>query len=149
MYVTLMALGVKRRNFVNSGELASEAGRAAGPGGCGGPGCLWLHPLPLSNPYFFLLPILRFLSEESGRWLFLFQYWKEQTVNISSEYFQYYVKCSRVTGYSKLRLPQYLWVSVDGFLLPWKQHWWLGGYPVAITGTSVLKRAGVMIITLI
>lgn len=147
-----MALGVKWRNSVNSGELASEAGRAVGPGGCSGPGCLWLHPLPalpFSNPYFFLLPILRFLSEESGRWFFLFQYWKEQTVNISSEYFQYYVKCSRVTGYCKLQLPQYLRVSVYGFLLSRKQHWWLCGYAVAITETFVLKRAGVMIITLI
>lgn len=31
---------------------------------------------------------LRFLSEESGRWPFIFQYWKEQIVNISSEYIQ-------------------------------------------------------------
>lgn len=65
---------------LNSAELASAARRAAGPGGCRGQAasgftpclpCL-THTLASSS-----CQSLRFLSEESSRWLFLFQYWKE------------------------------------------------------------------------
>ena len=66
---TVMALGVHRRNFVSSGDGATEAGTQAGPGQ--GPTEARLPPafsrLPIllhtpshpasASPYFFLLPI--------------------------------------------------------------------------------------------
>ena len=67
---TVMALGVNRRNFVNSGDGATEAGTQAGPGQGATEArlpmafsCLPIllhtpsHPASAS-PYFFLLPIL-------------------------------------------------------------------------------------------
>lgn len=76
---------------LNSAELASEARRAAGQEGAVGQAASGFTPcLPCLAPT--LSPSscqsLRFLSEESSRWLLLFLYWKEQTVNTSSEYIQ-------------------------------------------------------------
>ena len=67
---TVMALGVNRRNFVNSGDGATETGTQAGPGqeatearlplaSSRLPALLHTPSHPASaNPYFFLLPIL-------------------------------------------------------------------------------------------
>lgn len=58
----------------------------------GSAGCLWPQPPahPASPPAHASSPCqsLRVLSEDSGRWLLLFQFGEEQSVNISFEYIQ-------------------------------------------------------------
>lgn len=75
---------------LNSAELASAARRAAGPGGCRGSGCLWLHSLPAlprPHPCFFLLPVPA-VFEWRKQQVALSLPILERTVNISSEYIQ-------------------------------------------------------------
>lgn len=110
MEVTVMALGARGRHCVSSAEPASDA---EGARGCAGPGCLWPQPPahPASPPAHASSSCqsLKFLNEDSDRWLFLFQYWKEQSVNISFEYIQIR-PCARAS--CKPGFPMYF-----GFLL--------------------------------
>lgn len=129
--VTLVALRVTWRNFVNSAELASEAGTAAGLGGCGGPAASGFSPLPTlphPSPNFFLLPVSVFF--ERRKWQMAFSVPILERTNCG--YFLWmhpnYVKCSRVTDYCKLRLLLYLFLfmasicpecRIDSSLVPW------------------------------
>lgn len=69
-----------------------------------------LPTLPHPNPSSCQSP--RLLRGESGRWLFLFPFGKEQTLKVSSEYIQI-VQCLRVTEYCKLGLPPFLLMALS------------------------------------